>query len=272
MSFPSNRQPCDPLALFSDYMRVTGTPSLAPEAGDGPWVGKTLGVINGSSWTSLWSTYFGRRMLPGVKIVNVGNDAVQLHFMRAHHEGRPCPPPSNIDLFCRYARDLCELIEPDAVLITCSTMNRAFGRVRAELAPRGVPVVQIDEAMMEEAVRRGGRILVVATHGPTVQSTQALLQETAARLGLPVSFTGATVEEAFTLLGEGRIEEHNQVIAETIRAVQRREPVDIVVLAQLSMSVFVFTHPDPIRDFGIPVLNSGETGFRRAGEVLLGRK
>ena len=113
-----------------------------------------------------------------------------------------------------------------------------------------------------------GRILVIATHGPTVKSTQSLLQETAARLGQPVEFTGATVEEAFELLGEGRIADHNRIIADKIREVQKREKVDLVVLAQLSMSVFAFSHPDPLKDFGVPVLNSGETGFRRVGEVL----
>ena len=124
---------------------------------------------------------------------------------------------------------------------------------------------------MEEAVLSGGRILVVATHGPTVSSTQSLLKETAERLGKRVSFTGATVEEAFHLLGQGRIEEHNRALEDSIRRVQSQEQVDIVVLAQLSMSVFSFTHPDPEVHFGIRILNSGETGFRRAAEVLMGR-
>lgn len=58
------------------------------------------------------------------------------------------------------------------------------------------------------------------------------------------------------------------MIAEAIRQAQRREKIDIVVLAQLSMSVFIFSYPDPLVDFGVRVLTSGETGFRRAGEIL----
>jgi aspartate/glutamate racemase len=259
----------DPIRLFGDYMKVTGVPTLAPAAGADPRLsGKKLGVVNGASWVSLWSTYFGRLMLPGVKIVNAGNEAVQLNFMEAHHAGRPCPPQINIDLFCRYARDLFELVGADAILISCSTMNRAFAQVSAHMKDVGVPVVQIDEAMMEEAVSREGRILVVATHGPTVQSTQDLLRETADRLGKSVDFVGATVEQAFDLLGEGRIADHNRVIAEAIRDVQGRTSIDIVVLAQLSMSVFAFSYSDPVATFGVPVLNSGQTGFRRAGEIL----
>jgi len=259
----------DPIRLFSDYMKVTGVPTVAPEQGADPELsGKKLGVVNGASWISLWSTYFGRIMLPGVKIINAGNEAVQLNFMQAHSQGLPSPPQINIDLFCRYARDLYDLHKVDAVMISCSTMNRAFRAVSETMKPLGVPVIQIDEAMMEHAVSTEGRILVVATHGPTVDSTQALLQETADRLDKKVDFVGATVEEAFGLLGQGRVAEHNQVIAETIRDVRLRDKVDIVVLAQLSMSVFSFSFPEPLREFGIDVLNSGQSGFARAGEIL----
>jgi len=265
----SNPFEIDSVRLFSDYMKVTGVPSLEPEQGPDPKLsGKKLGVLNGASWTSLWSNYFGKTMLPGVKIINAGNEAVQLNFMQAHSQGLPCPPQINIDLFCRYAKDLYDLYQVDAVLISCSTMNRAFKKVSEMMKPFGVPVIQIDEAMMEQAVNTEGRILVVATHGPTVKSTQALLQETADRLGRKVDFLGATIEEAFELLGQGRIDEHNNAIDKTIRRIQKQEHVDIVVLAQLSMSAFSFSFPEPLQQFGIPVLNSGQTGFARAGDIL----
>lgn len=259
----------DPLTLFSSYMALTGVPELEFEMADDPLLqGKKLGVVNGSSWTSLWSNYFGKKILPGVKIINAGNEAVQLNFMRAHRIGLSCPPQINIDVFCRYAEDLYRLFEVDAILISCSTMNRAFRDVQVHMKQFKVPVVQIDEAMMEEAVNSNGRILIIATHGPTVQSTQQLLLETASRMKKIVEFEGSTVEEAFHLLGEGRIDEHNTLIHDTIMNAQKKTKIDIVVLAQLSMSVFAFSYPDPIKTFGIPVLNSGETGFRRAGIVL----
>ena len=259
----------DPVRLFGDYMKVTGVPSLEHEKGPDPKLsGKKLGVVNGASWTSLWSNYFGKTMLPGVKIINVGNEAVQLNFMQAHSRRIACPPQINIDLFCKYAKDLYDLYQVDAVLISCSTMNRAFKQVSDTMKPLGVPVIQIDEAMMEQAVNTEGKILVIATHGPTVKSTQDLLRETADRLGKKVDFVGATVEEAFELLSQGRIDEHNQDIAQAIRNVQNQDKVDIVVLAQLSMSVFSFTFPEPLQEFGVPVLNSGQTGFARAGDIL----
>lgn len=272
MSSPRHlRRPrvADPVRLFSDYMKLTGTPSLAPEPGEKGLAGKSVGLVNGSTWVSLWGTWFGRKLLPGVKLVHAGGDHVQLHFMAAHHAGRPCPPRENIASFAHTARELVDFHRVDAVLITCSTMNRAAPEVRRALRAKRVPVVQIDEPMMERAVERGGRILVIATHGPTVASTQALLRETAARLGRDVQFDGATVEEAFDLLGKGDIPRHNRLIARAIRAAQKRGPLSTVVLAQLSMSVFALEYTDAEKEFGVPVLTSGECGFQRIRELLL---
>ena len=237
--------------LFSDYLRVTGVAHTEPEpAGDPALLGKRLGLLNGSSWITLWANVFGRMYLPGVHLVNVGNEAVQINFMEAHAAGRATPPQSNIDAFVRYARDLVELGHVDAVLITCSTMNRAYPQVEAALAPWGVPVVQIDRPMMAHAVARsaetGGRVLVVATHGPTVASTQALLRETAEGMGATVAFSGVTVEAAWHKLAGGDVEGHNALLADSIRDAVAREPIQSVVLAQLSMTVFLLTYPDPV--------------------------
>ncbi|MBP7142370.1 MAG: aspartate/glutamate racemase family protein [Opitutaceae bacterium] len=264
-----NRRVADPMRLFSDYMKLTGTPSLATEAGERGLAGKSVGLVNGSTWVSLWGTWFGRRILPGAKLVHAGGDHVQLHFMAAHHAGRPCPPRENIASFTHLARELVEFHRVDAVLITCSTMNRAAPDVRRALRAKRVPVVQIDEPMMEQAVERGGRILVIATHGPTVTSTQVLLRETAARLGRTVEFDGAIVEHAFELLGKGDLAGHNRLISRAIRSAQKRGAISTVVLAQLSMSVFALEHPDAEKEFGVPVLTSGECGFQRIREILL---
>jgi aspartate/glutamate racemase len=258
--------------LFSDYLRVTGVAHTGREQGPpapAPGPTKRLGLLNGSSWITLWSNVFGRMYLPGVHLVNVGNEAVQINFMEAHEAGRPTPPQSNIDAFVRYAQDLVSLGRVDAVLITCSTMNRAYSQVEQALAPAGVPVVQIDRPMMARAVHTGGRVLVVATHGPTVASTQALLRETADAAGSEIDFSGITVEAAWHRLAEGDVEGHNALLAAEIREAVARETISSVVLAQLSMTVFLLSYPDPVESFGVPVFTSGQCGFEHMRSVLL---
>jgi len=260
----------DPIRLFSDYLKVTGVAHTGPESyGEPGLIGKRLGLLNGSSWIVLWANYFGRVYLPGVHLVNVGNEAVQINFMEAHTQGKPTPPTSNIKAFVQYARDLVTLARVDAILITCSTMNRAYTQVQKAIEDFGVPVVQIDRPMMESAVRHGGRVLVVATHGPTVNNTQALLRETADEFGQNLSFSGVTVESAWHRLAEGDVVGHNQWLADAIRGQLKKETINSVVLAQLSMTLLLLSYPDPLKEFGVPVFTSGECGFGHMREVLL---
>lgn len=259
----------NPFQFFSDYIAITGLPHLGPEKSGHPaLIGKKLGLLNGSSWISAWSNYFGRIYLPGVQLVDMGSDAIQLNFMRAFAANEPCPPKENIDRFTRYAIDLVELAQVQAILITCSTMNRSYARVTEALQPYHVPVIQIDLPMMERAVAIGGKLLIIATHGPTVESTAKLLQETATNHGKTVVNKGILVEEAWHCLMNGDVQGHNRVIAEAITR-QRDEGFTCAVLAQLSMSIFIFSHPDPLAEYGMPVLTSGQCGFEYARDVLL---
>lgn len=254
------------LRLFSEYVALTGI-GCAPQSaqGDPALVGKRLGLINASSWITLWCNYFGKLYLPGVQLINASNDAVQLNFTRAFDAGEPCPPPANIDTFVRMARDLVELGRVDAILITCSTMNRSYAAVAQAVR---VPVVPIDLPMMQAAIQHGGKILVLATLGTTVNSTLALLRETAQQSNQPADCIGITVAEAWQRLAEGNLVAHNELLARAIRDAQAREKIGCVVLAQLSMSVFALAYPDPLATFGVPVFNSGQCGFQRMREIL----
>lgn len=269
----ANFSGAEAIRLFSDYLRVTGVAHTGPEPqGDPRLAGKRLGLLNGSSWITLWANYFGRIYMPGVHLVNVGNEAVQINFMEAHAAGSASLPAENLAAFERYALDLVELGHVEAVLITCSTMNRAFTRVREALKRYQTPVYQIDRPMMERAVDQDGRILVVATHGPTVDSTQALLREVAAETGRTVSLTGALVGPAWDCLAKGDIEGHNAILAKTIQDRTQAEEIGCVVLAQLSMTVFLLSYPDPLQEFGIPVYTSGQCGFEAVREALATNK
>ena len=264
--------PEKPIRWFSETLQLTGVAHTGPESfGNTDFIGKRVGLINGSSWIVPCANYFGRLFIPGAHLINIGNEALQVNFMEAFEHGQPTPPKSNIDAFIGYARDLAELGHVDAILITCSTMNRSFPTVVEAMSPYGIPVIQIDRPMMERAVKRGGKCLVIATHGPTVASTQSLLHETSTELQIPLEFVGETVEDAWLHLAKGEVEEHNHLLARTIKKHQEIEPIDSVVLAQLSMTIFLLSYPDPQKSFGIPVFTSGQCGFERVAEVLTKR-
>ncbi|HLE27043.1 MAG TPA: aspartate/glutamate racemase family protein [Anaerolineales bacterium] len=259
----------DPFALFESYLRVTGVAHLGRESEGAPeLLGKRLGLLNGSSWIALWSNFFGRRYLPGAQLVNAGNDAVQLNFMEAHARGEFYPPAANVRAFVRYAKDLAVLGRVDAILITCSTMNRAYRAVQAALASKGVPVFQIDQPMLEQAARLGGTVLILATHGPTVSSTRSLLEETASRLRQKVVIQERSLPEAWDRLARGDVAGHNECLARAIRDSVERQALSSVVLAQLSMSSILLSYPEPEIEFGLPVLTSGKSGFEHVRHFL----
>jgi hypothetical protein len=95
-----------------------------------------------------------------------------------------------------------------------------------------------------------------------------LLRETAAELNSNIDFSGETVEAAWHHLAEGNVQAHNELLGQAIRAHQQTEKIDSVVLAQLSMTVFLLSYPDPLKEFGIPVFTSGQSGFERVAQVF----
>ena len=98
---------------------------------------------------------------------------------------------------------------------------------------------------------------------------QALLRETAEEMGREVTFSGATIEEAWHRLAVGDVLGHNELLAEGIRVRQGQEgEIGCVVLAQLSMTVFLLSHPDPVAEFGVPVFTSGQCGYERVYDLL----
>jgi Asp/Glu/hydantoin racemase len=150
----------------------------------------------------------------------------------------------------------------DVVLVTCTSIGAAVEMARSLV---GVPVVRVDEAMADDAVRRGRRIGVAATLPTTLEPTTDLLRRRAAAAG------GATrevvpylCEGAFEALGAGDTARHDAAIADGLRALMAQ--VDVIVLAQASMARVAQSLPES--DQQVPILSSPRSGVQRAADVL----
>ena len=158
-----------------------------------------------------------------------------------------------------YAK-IAESLGADCILGACSSVGELAKAAAREV---GVPVLRIDEAMAEEAVRRGGRIGVAATLGTTLAPTTRLLEEKARETWADVTFHPMLASEAYKLLIAGDREGHDRVLGEALLELQSR--CDVVVLAQASMARVVATLPEDVRG---SFLSSPTLGVRRA-KVLL---
>lgn len=147
-----------------------------------------------------------------------------------------------------------------AILVTCSSIGES-----AELAAGavGVPVVRVDAAMADEAVRAaggGGRIVVLATNTATLGPTGRLLERSAIALDRPPAVTTRVLTEAGAARGSGDDARADSLIADAVRAAA--EEAEVVVLAQASMAPAA-----ALARVDIPVLSSPESGLAAALEA-----
>lgn len=164
------------------------------------------------------------------------------------------------DRWIQYAK-IAESLGADAVLGACSSVGELAEAAAMEVR---VPVLRIDEAMAEEAVRLGGRIGVAATLATTLGPTTRLLERKAAELGSSATFHPMLAEQAYALLMAGDREGHDRVLGEALMELRSR--TDAVVLAQASMARVVSTLPEEARG---AFLSSPTLGVRKMKELLL---
>ncbi len=217
---------------------------------------RTLGVIHTAVFTAEIVGRYAKEIIPEVRVVHLGDDTIQDANL-ASPVGTI--PKENLFRFVTYAHFLQEA-GVDLVLLACSTFNRAVEYARPFVT---VPMLQIDRAMMELAVREGERVGLLATLASTVPSSERLLRSAGEDAGRKVAVETVLCEAAFQELRSGNVAGHNALLLEEIERLSRR--VDSIVLAQVSMSAL-----EPmVASSKVPVFNSGRSGLTRVREILL---
>ena len=116
----------------------------------------------------------------------------------------------------------------DGMVFTGTTFGPAIDAARAHIK---VPVLRAEEAMAEETVRRGGRILLACTAKRAMPIVRQSFEAAAARQGVTLKIEELWVAGAKDAITDGAIETHDRLIA---RAVETADH-DVIVLGQISM-------------------------------------
>ena len=153
----------------------------------------------------------------------------------------------------------------DAVLVTCSSIGAGvvFGQQLFD-----IPVIRVDEAMAESAVRMGRRIGVMATLRTTLEPTIALLREKATDASVEIEIVASLCDGAFDAVLAGDTAMHDRILSNALRVDMK--DVDVVVLAQASMARVVQALPEGT--LTMPVLSSPELAVMQARDVLASRQ
>ncbi len=151
----------------------------------------------------------------------------------------------------------------DGVLVTCSSIGPGVDLAKTLFDK---PVMRVDEAMAQAAVRQGARIGVIATLRTTLEPTAALVRRKAADANKPVEIVEHLCDGAFEAVMAGDTATHDRIVGEAL--IDKMRGMDAIVLAQASMARVV----DSLAPGAVSaaVFSSPELGVKYARDVLLG--
>jgi Asp/Glu/hydantoin racemase len=222
-------------------------------------VGKTLGLIHTSlvfiSVETMMRDIF-EEVMPNVRRINIVDDSLLPDVMAVGYITSAVQQRMNAYV------QAAELSGADAVLSLCSSLGPTIDEARRLVK---IPVIKIDDAMTEKAVREAKRIGVLATVGTTLKPTVGLLEEKAAALGKDIFLQPELVSGAFEILIGGDKAQHDAMVSASARNLASQ--VDLLVLAQASMTRLV---PRLQEETGLPVLSSPRLGIEYANQILNG--
>lgn len=148
----------------------------------------------------------------------------------------------------------------DVVLDTCSSTSPAVDVAR-EIGD--IPIIKIDDPMMERAVELGDRISVIATASSTLGPSTDLVERKADQVGGETSIRSTLVEDAFAARKNGNVDRHDELVVD--RAATFADESDVIVLAQASMSHLA---SDIEAKTGLPVMTSPDQAMERIGSIV----
>lgn len=193
-------------------------------------------------------------VIPDVRRINIVDDSLLADVIAA---GRIMPAVTK--RMCSYAQ-AAEEAGADAILSLCSSLGPTVDIARQLVS---IPMIKIDDAMTEEAVRLAKRIGVMATASTTLGPTVDLIRSKASAMNKEPQVQPALVEGAFQILMGGDRERHDRMVSEAAQKLANQ--VDLIVLAQASMTRLV---PRLSQETGLRVLSSPRLAIERAKKIL----
>ena len=148
-----------------------------------------------------------------------------------------------------------------AVLLTCNAYSPVVGDVQARFP--SVPVLAVDQVMVDQAVARARRIGVLATVPAGLQQQTESLRRAAEAAGKQIEIVPSLHPEAMAALQRGDPETHDRILLDALPELARQ--VDVVLLAQASMARLAAKIPP---DLGVPVLTSPVLAVEKLHTIL----
>jgi Asp/Glu/hydantoin racemase len=141
----------------------------------------------------------------------------------------------------------------DAILFTCSAFGPCIEAVARTQAP--MPVLKPNQAMIEQAVKHGGRIGLLSTFPPTLASMPR-------EFPASVEIVPKLADGALAALDRGDRAGHDRLVVEAARELRG---CDVIALAQYSMAPAAALVAEVS---GRPVLTTPDSAVRKLKQLL----
>jgi Asp/Glu/hydantoin racemase len=220
----------------------------------GSEMAKKLAIIHTTPVTIDTLKSLAAELLPGYSVINFVDDSILPQL------GENGGDLSAVEPRLRQYAKFAEERGANVILSACSSVGELVAKIQDTV---DVPVVRIDEAMAEEAVRRGRKIGVAATLATTLRPTTALIRQKAEEAGKAVEITSLLVDSAYQKLLAGDKEGHDTTLAQALAGLASE--ADVIVLAQASMARVVERLPEGIHG---KFLSSPRLGMERVKSVV----
>jgi Asp/Glu/hydantoin racemase len=193
--------------------------------------------------------------LPDLKVLNMLDEGLLSEVER--YGGLA---PQAVD---RLATDVGLAIQAgaSAVLLTCNAYTPVVGDVQARFP--SVPVMAVDQVMVDQAVAQASRIGVLATVPAGLEQQSESLRRAADAAGKQIELVLSLHPDAMAALQRGDPDTHDRILLEALPDLARK--VDLVLLAQASMARLAAKVPP---DLPVPVLTSPVLAVERLRSLL----
>jgi len=216
---------------------------------------KKLALIHTATINASTITQLCKETMPDVEVFNIVDESLLKNTIEAQKL-----TPTTYRRLASYLES-AEAAGADAILVTCSSIGPAVDAARPLV---NIPVLRIDQAMADEAVRMGTRIGVIATLSTTLEPTAAIVQASAAAQGKVIEIVTHLCTGAFEAVTSGDPATHDRLVTAGLKELM--DKVDVIVLAQATMARVVDTlSPEEKR---VPILSSPRLGVAAASAMM----
>jgi Asp/Glu/hydantoin racemase len=148
-----------------------------------------------------------------------------------------------------------------AVQLTCSSISPCVETAQRTVS---VPVLKVDEAMVESAVGKYRKVGIIATAPTTLKPSTDLVFQKAATRKDAIAVESVLCAGAFDAFLAGRVDEHDRIVRGQLLGLMAR--VEVVLLAQASMKRIADALEE--REKVVPVLSSPRLAVERLARIL----